>query len=45
MTFDGLKVFKWNIPIWLVAFVISGLIVVSATFICAEYMVMFVAGI
>ena len=45
MTFDGLKVFKWNIPIWLVAFVISGLIVVSATFIGAEYMVMFVAGI
>lgn len=45
MTFDGLKVFKWNIAIWLVSFVISGLIVVSATFIGAEYMVMFVAGI
>lgn len=45
MTFDGLKVFKWNIAIWLVSFVISGLIVVSATFVGAEYMVMFVAGI
>lgn len=45
MTFDGLMVFKWNIWIWLTSFVIAGLIVVSATFIGAEHMVMFAAGI
>lgn len=43
-TLDGLNVFKWNVKIWIVTFVLACLMLLTATFIGAEKMVMMLIG-
>ena len=44
-TFDGLNVFKWNIPIWLASFVIAAAMVLLAMTIGGENMVQIIIAI
>ena len=44
-TFDGLKVFKWNILIWLAAFAVAAVMLLTSMTIGAETMVQMIAAL
>ena len=44
-TLDGLNVFKWDVKIWIVTFVLACIMLVLATIIGAEKMVVMLIGI